>query len=57
MGMCYVWGIAQVHTGKLEDKRPLGRTKRSWDDNIKTDRKEICWEGVEWTDISQDRDK
>jgi hypothetical protein len=46
-----------VHTGRLEGKRPLGKLKRSWDDNTKTDLKEICWEGVEWTDISPDRDK
>ena len=59
--MCYVSGKAQVHTefwwGKLMGKSPLGRPKRSWDDNINTDLKEICWEDVDWTDIFQDRDK
>jgi len=39
-----------VHTGKLEGKRPLGRTKRSWDDNIKTDLNDVSVEGVKWTD-------
>jgi len=44
-------------TEELEGKRPFGSPKRSWDDNIKTDLKDICWEGVDWTHISQDRNK
>lgn len=46
-----------MHSRKHEGKRPLGRTKRSWDDNIKSDLKDVCGEGVKWTDISQYRDK
>jgi hypothetical protein len=34
--------------GKPEGKRPLGRPRRRWVDNIKMDLREIGWGGVEW---------
>jgi hypothetical protein len=37
--------------------RPLGKPKRRWEGNIKRDRREIGWEGMEWIRLSQDRDK
>jgi hypothetical protein len=40
-----------------EGKRPLGRPSCRWDDNIKTDLKEIDWEGVVWIHLVHDRDK
>jgi hypothetical protein len=40
--------------GKPEGKRPLGRPKRKWEDNI---RKEMDWEGVNWVHLVQDRDQ
>jgi hypothetical protein len=43
--------------GKPEGKRPLGRPKRRWVDNIKTDFLEIGWGGVDWIGLAQDRDK
>ena len=42
--------------GKLEEKRPLRRPKRRWEDNIKIDLQEVMCEGVEWIDLVQDRD-
>jgi hypothetical protein len=33
--------------GKLEGKRPFGRPRRRWEDNIRMDLKEIGWEGVD----------
>jgi hypothetical protein len=42
---------------KPEGKRPLGRPRRSWVDNIKTDLSEIGRHGVDWIDIVQDRDQ
>jgi len=33
---------------KPEGKRPLGRTRRGWEDNIRMDLTEICWEDVDW---------
>jgi hypothetical protein len=38
-------------------KEPLGRPRRGWEDIIKTDLKEIGRDGVDWTDLAQDRDK
>ena len=41
--------------GKPEVKRPLGRPRRRWDDNIKTDFRGIGCEGVDWTYLAQKR--
>jgi hypothetical protein len=38
-----------------EGKRPLGRPRRRWVDNIKMDLREIAWDGVDWMDMAQDR--
>jgi hypothetical protein len=43
--------------GKLEGKRPLGRPRRRWVDNIKIDLREIGRYGMEWIDLAQDRDQ
>jgi hypothetical protein len=43
--------------GKPEGKRPLGRPRRRWVDNIKMDLGEVGWDGVDWIDLSQDRDR
>jgi hypothetical protein len=42
--------------GKPEGKRPLGRPRRMWDDNIKMDLGELGWGGWGWVDLAQDRD-
>jgi hypothetical protein len=42
--------------GNLEGKRSLGRPRRMWYNNIKTDFKEIEWEGMEWINLAQVRD-
>jgi hypothetical protein len=42
--------------GKPEGKRPLGRPKHMWMDNIKIDLREIRWDGMEWIDLAQGRD-
>jgi len=39
------------------ERRPLRIPTRRWDDNIKVDLKYIGWEGVDWIDLTQDRDK
>jgi len=36
-----------ILVGKTEEKRPLGRPRRKWDDNIRIDLKEIGWEAVD----------
>jgi hypothetical protein len=43
--------------GKPEGKRPLGRPRRRWADNIKIDILEIGWGGVDWIGLAQDRDR
>jgi hypothetical protein len=39
-------GVYRVLVGKLEGKRPLGRPRRRWEDNIKTDHRETGIDGV-----------
>jgi hypothetical protein len=46
-----------MHIGKPEGKRPLGRPRRRWVDNIKMDLREIGWDGMDWIDLAQDRDQ
>jgi hypothetical protein len=43
--------------GKQEGKRPLGRTRHRWEDNIRMDLREVGWEGVDWIHLAQDRDR
>jgi hypothetical protein len=40
-----------------EGKRPLGRPRRRWVDNIKMDLREIGWGGKDWIDLAEDRDQ
>jgi hypothetical protein len=42
---------------KPEGKRPLGRPRRRWEDNIKMDLQEVWCEGLDWIELAQDRDK
>jgi hypothetical protein len=47
-------GVSKVLVEKPEGKRPLGRPRRRWDDNIKIDIQEVgCW-GMDWFEVSQD---
>ena len=50
-------GVYRVLVGKPEGKRPLGRPRRRWEDNIKMDLQEVGCEGVDWIELSQDRDR
>jgi hypothetical protein len=47
----------KILVGKPEGKRPLGRPRRRWVDNIKMDLREIRWDGMDWIDLAQDRDQ
>jgi hypothetical protein len=56
--MLHAWGkrdIYRVLTGRLEGKRPLGRPRCKWEDNIKLDLREIGIDGANWTQLAQDR--
>jgi len=46
-----------VLVGKTEGKRPLGRSKRRGQDNIKLDFQEVGSGVMEWTELAQDRDR
>jgi hypothetical protein len=43
--------------GKPEGKRPLGRSRCRWVDNIRMDLREIEWDGVDLIAVAQDRDQ
>ena len=49
-------GVYRVLVGKPEGKRPLGRPRRRWEDNIKMDLQEVGCEGTDWIELGQDRD-
>jgi hypothetical protein len=42
---------------KPDGKRPLGRQRRRWVENIKMDLREIGWDGGDWIDLAHDRDQ
>jgi len=43
--------------GKPEGKRPLGRPRRRWDDNIKMDLQEVGCGDMDWIELAQNRDR
>jgi hypothetical protein len=43
--------------GKPEGKRPFGRPRHRWEDNIKTDLQGVGWEAKDWIDVAQVRDR
>jgi hypothetical protein len=43
--------------GKPKEKRPLGKPRRSWMDNIRMDRGEVGWGDVDWIGLAQDRNR
>ena len=50
-------GVHRVLVGKPEGKRPLGRPRRRWEDNIKTDLQEVGRGCGDWMELAEDRDK
>jgi len=50
-------GVYGVLVGKPEGKRPLGRRKRKWEDNIKMDLQEGRWGSIDRIVLAQDRDR
>jgi hypothetical protein len=50
-------GVCRVLVGKPEGKRPLGRHRLRWEDNIKADLQEVGCEGMDWIELAQDRDR
>jgi hypothetical protein len=61
-GTCSTYGeerkdVDRVLLGKSEGKRPLGRPRHRWEDNIKMDLQEVGCESMDWIDQAEDRDK
>ena len=50
-------GVHRVLVGKREGKRPMGRPRRRWEDNIKVDLKEVGGGCEDWMELAQDRDR
>jgi hypothetical protein len=50
-------GVHRVLVGKPEGKRPLGRPRRRWEDNIKMDFQEVKGGRGDWMELAQDRDR
>jgi hypothetical protein len=49
-------GVHRVLVGKPEGKRPMGRHRRRWEDNIKVDIQEVGEGRGNWMEIAQDKD-
>jgi hypothetical protein len=49
-------GTYRVLVGNTKGKRPLGRPRRKWEDNIKMDFQEVGCVGMNWIELAQDRD-
>ena len=50
-------GVYRVLVGKPEGMRPFGRSRRRWEDNIKMYLQEVGCRGMDWIDLTQDRDR
>ena len=54
--ICEERGVYRVLLGKPEGRRPLGRPRRRWVDNIRMDLQEVGCGYVDWIGLAQDRD-
>jgi hypothetical protein len=50
-------GAYRALVGKPEGRRPLGRPRHRWEDNIKMDLREVGWGGMDWINLAEDRDR
>jgi hypothetical protein len=64
--MRWAWHVARmgekrnayrIFVGKPEGKRPSGRPRHRWEDNVRMDLREIGLGGMDWIDLAQDRDQ
>jgi hypothetical protein len=52
-----VRGAYNILVGRPKGRRPLGRPRRRWEDNIKMDLREIGFGDVDWINLAEDRDR
>jgi hypothetical protein len=50
-------GAYRALVGKPDGRRPLGRPRHRWEDNIKMDLREVGCGGADWISLAQDRDR
>jgi hypothetical protein len=50
-------GVYSVLVGKPDGKRPLGRHRRRWEENVKMDLQEVGCGGMDWIELPQDRNR
>jgi hypothetical protein len=50
-------GVYRFLVGKSEGKRPLGRPRRRWEDNIKMDLQKVGCGVMDWIELAQDRER
>jgi len=60
-GACSLYGREKgeyrILVGKPEGNKPLGRPRRSWMDNIEMDLQKVSWDGMDWTNLAQNRER
>ena len=49
-------GLCRFLVGTPEGKKPLGRPRRRWEDNMKRDLQEVGCRGINWIELAQERD-
>ena len=61
MGLLYLYKESEIGMQRFGQetcgKRPLGRPRRRWEDNIKIDLQEVGCGGMDWIELAQDRDR
>jgi hypothetical protein len=50
-------GACRILVGRRDGKRPLGRPRHRWEDNIEMDLQEVGWGGMDWIYLVQDRNR
>ena len=50
-------GVYRILVGKPEEKRPLGRPRHKWEDNIKMDLQKLGCRGMDWIELASDIDR
>jgi hypothetical protein len=50
-------GAYRILVGRREGRRPLGRPRHRWEDNIKMDLHQVRWRDMEWIELAQDSER